>query len=114
MKKSVLYEGTKLNREVTIRRSGLPVSGVLDLVAGANVEKETSVNVGLQLESGKRLAQKFDVQESLWGVLQYWDSQGENILQDQQGVNVVPVCNYLRQTITGKDQLQEKTLRSIG
>jgi len=55
--------------------------------------------------------------DTLWDVLKHWEGEGKQVLPAQNSGNaqeVCPVCIYMRQEIVGENELNSKTLRSLG
>lgn len=54
----------------------------------------------------------------MWEIVTFWSDKGEivaNGATSGSGVDdVKPVCIYMRQEVIGQDQLERKTLRSLG
>jgi len=132
----------------SVRFSGLPNNATLEMVQTSKPRQETSINLGLQLESGRRLTHSFHTQsehlafvpslpniqirgsyrsyksfllfslsDTLWDVIKHWDSAGEPVLPRgsvDETESVQPVCVYMRQEIVGQEQLEGRTLRSLG
>lgn len=68
--------------------------------------QESSVTLGLQLESGERLTGVFVPSDSVWDVIIALKPEEEKMK------NVVVI--YMRQEMYGKENLNNTTLRSLG
>lgn len=89
------------------RFSGLPNNAQLELVEAKRQRSETSVVLGVQIESGERFTGEFVPSESLWTVI-------TKLLPENINLNENPVVIYMRREISGKENLDKTTLRSLG
>ena len=96
------------------------------------------VTLALQLLSGERLIAKFRpegnrwlifivlqfviwthwyvvfITVTLWGILQYWEAENKLEPALSSLTSDIPVCIYLRNTISSKESLQTTTLLQLG
>ncbi|KAJ8876999.1 hypothetical protein PR048_021451 [Dryococelus australis] len=108
-------EITRHHREVldtttTLQFSGLPNNALLEMVPIRRVRVESSVTLGLQLESGNRLTGTFLPSDTLWTVVMKLCPEEED--KSAKGDN--PVVIYMRQEISGVEGLKGVTLRHLG
>jgi len=105
------YKGRKVDLSTTVRFSGIPNNGTLELVELSQEEigKEEKVTVCLQLPSGARLVDTFTPPTSLMQVISKWSSEAGDPSPGEERVVV-----YTRQEVVGDDALNATTLRSLG
>ena len=93
------------------------------------------VTLALQLLSGERLIAEFRpegnrwsifnllfglidtfkfITVTLWGILQYWEAENKLEPALSSLTSDIPVCIYLRNTISSKESLQTTTLLQLG
>jgi len=105
------YKGKRVDLSSTVRFSGIPNNGTLELVELSQDEigKEEKVTVCLQLPSGQRMVDDFTPATSLMQVISKWSSEAGNLSPGEERVIV-----YTRQEVVGDDALDKTTLRSLG
>jgi len=105
------YKGKKVDLSSTVRFSGIPNNGTLELVELSQEEigKEEKVTVCLQLPSGQRMVEAFAPATTLMQVISKWGSDAGEPSPGEERVVV-----YTRQEVVGDDALNETSLRSLG
>lgn len=88
------------------RFTSLPNNAQLEMTEAVKVRQESSVTLGLQLESGERLTGVFTPSDSVWHVI--------NTLKPEEERKAHIVVIYMRQEIYGRENLNRTTLRSLG
>jgi len=105
------HKGKRVDLSSTVRFSGIPNNGTLELVELSQEEigKEEKVTVCLQLPSGQRLVDTFTPATTLMQVISKWSSEAGEPSPGEERVIV-----YTRQEVVGDDALNTSTLRSLG
>lgn len=96
-----------MNLDNVIRFTGLPNNALLEMVAAVKVRQDTEVFLGVQIESGERFTGKFMPSESLWSLL-------NTLCPEEIAKDGNPVAVYMRTEISGRSNLENATLRSLG
>jgi len=108
------YKGRRVDLSSTVRFSGIPNNGTLELVELGEEERmkavqEEEVSVCLQVPSGERLTGSFPPSTSLGEVVAKWGDQA-----GKSGPGEVPVVVYTRMEIVGQEKLDTTSLRTLG
>jgi len=105
------YKGKRVDLSSTVRFSGIPNNGTLELVELSQEEigKEEKVTVCLQLPSGQRMVEAFAPATTLMQVISKWGSDAGEPSPGEERVVV-----YTRQEVVGDDALDATSLRSLG
>ncbi|XP_063241313.1 tether containing UBX domain for GLUT4 isoform X2 [Bacillus rossius redtenbacheri] len=99
-----------LDTTTTLQFSGLPNNALLEMVPVQRVRRESSVTLGLQLESGDRPTGTFLPSDNLWTVVTKLCPEEE----ERSGKESNPVVIYMRQEVSGVEALKGMTLRNLG
>ncbi|XP_067914525.1 tether containing UBX domain for GLUT4 isoform X2 [Heterodontus francisci] len=107
------FQRTVLDLSQQWRFANVPNNAKLEMVAAArqHVGSESKVRIALQLEDGSRLQHLFQSSLTLWDLLDHFP---ETRVSEQQLLEAIPVCVYMRDEITGESALKTATLKSLG
>ncbi|XP_078257518.1 tether containing UBX domain for GLUT4 isoform X2 [Rhinoraja longicauda] len=107
------FQRTVLDLSQQWRFANVPNNAKLEMVAVTRkrVGTETTVRIALQLEDGSRLQHVFPSSLTLWNLLEHFP---QTRVADQQLLEAIPVCVYMRDEIAGESALKKTTLKSIG
>ncbi|XP_032900107.1 tether containing UBX domain for GLUT4 isoform X2 [Amblyraja radiata] len=107
------FQRTVLDLSQQWRFANVPNNAKLEMVAATRqrVGTETKVRIALQLEDGSRLQHVFPSSLTLWNLLDHFP---QSRVADQQLLEAIPVCVYMRDEIAGESALKKTTLKSIG
>ncbi|XP_048466664.1 tether containing UBX domain for GLUT4 isoform X4 [Rhincodon typus] len=72
---------------------------------------ESKVRIALQLEDGSRLQYLFQSGLTLWDLLDHFP---ETRISEEQLLEAIPICVYMRDEIAGESALKATTLKSLG
>ncbi|XP_035198139.1 tether containing UBX domain for GLUT4 isoform X1 [Oxyura jamaicensis] len=107
------FQRSVLDLSLQWRFARLPNNAKLEMVPVScnRVGIGNTVRIALQLDDGSRLQDTFLCQQTLWELLNHFAKTRE--LMEQHG-EFCPVCIYMRDEISGKDELEKTTLKSLG
>ncbi|NXH15450.1 ASPC1 protein, partial [Bucco capensis] len=106
------FQRNVLDLSLQWRFARLPNNATLEMVPVTNrVATGNTVRIALQLDDGCRLQNTFLCQQTLWELLNHFGKTREFL--EQHG-EFCPVCIYMRDEISGKDALEQTTLKSLG
>ncbi|NXI90538.1 ASPC1 protein, partial [Psophia crepitans] len=106
------FQRSVLDLSLQWRFARLPNNAKLEMVPVSNrVGLGNTVRIALQLDDGSRLQDTFLCQQTLWELLNHFAKIRE--FMEQHG-EFSPVCIYMRDEISGKDALENTTLKSLG
>ncbi|XP_051889229.1 tether containing UBX domain for GLUT4 isoform X2 [Pristis pectinata] len=107
------FQRTVLDLSQQWRFANVPNNAKLEMVAATRqrVGTESKVRIALQLEDGSRLQHLFPSSLTLWDLLHHFPPTR---VTEQQLLEAIPVCVYMRDEIAGESALKKTTLKSIG
>ncbi|XP_038634242.1 tether containing UBX domain for GLUT4 [Scyliorhinus canicula] len=107
------FQRTVLDLSQQWRFANVPNNAKLEMVAAVrqHAGAESKVRIALQLEDGPRLQHLFQPGLTLWDLLDHFP---ETKVSEQQLLEAIPVCVYMRDEITGESALKTTTLKSLG
>ncbi|XP_040386311.1 tether containing UBX domain for GLUT4 isoform X2 [Cygnus olor] len=107
------FQRSVLDLSLQWRFARLPNNAKLEMVPVScnKVGIGNTVRIALQLDDGSRLQDTFLCQQTLWELLNHFAKTRE--FMEQHG-EFCPVCIYMRDEISGKDELEKTTLKSLG
>ncbi|XP_069785771.1 tether containing UBX domain for GLUT4 [Narcine bancroftii] len=107
------FQRTVLDLSQQWRFANVPNNAKLEVVAATRqrVGIESKVRIALQLEDGSRLQHLFPSSLTLWDLLGHFP---QTRVTEQQLLEAIPVCVYMRNEIAGEAALKKTTLKSIG
>ncbi|XP_078081849.1 tether containing UBX domain for GLUT4 isoform X1 [Mustelus asterias] len=107
------FQRTVLDLSQQWRFANVPNNAKLEMVAAVrqHAGTESKVRIALQLEDGSRLQHLFQSSLTLWDLLDHFP---ESRVTEQQLLEAIPVCVYMRDEVTGESALKTTTLKSLG
>ncbi|XP_078427326.1 tether containing UBX domain for GLUT4 isoform X1 [Cetorhinus maximus] len=107
------FQRTVLDLSQQWRFANVPNNAKLEMVAAVrqHAGTEGKVRIALQLEDGSRLQHLFQCGLTLWDLLDHFP---ETRISEQQLLEAIPACVYMRDEITGEPALKTTTLKSLG
>ncbi|XP_041073094.1 tether containing UBX domain for GLUT4 isoform X2 [Carcharodon carcharias] len=107
------FQRTVLDLSQQWRFANVPNNAKLEMVAAVrqHAGTEGKVRIALQLEDGSRLQHLFQCGLTLWDLLDHFP---ETRISEQQLLEAIPACVYMRDEITGESALKTTTLKSLG
>ncbi|XP_060700774.1 tether containing UBX domain for GLUT4 isoform X3 [Hemiscyllium ocellatum] len=107
------FQRTVLDLSQQWRFANVPNNAKLEMVAAArqHAGAESKVRIALQLEDGSRLQHFFQSGLTLWDLLDHFP---ETRISEEQLLEAIPVCVYMRDEIAGESALKATTLKSLG
>ncbi|CAG0921265.1 unnamed protein product [Notodromas monacha] len=112
---SLKHYKTILNPSLTVRFANLPNNALLELVESeaSDTISASKVTICLQAEDGTRQTSEFQSSETLWHMLDSFNSNAGKSILKLRG-DVVPVCVYANAEIVGEEALRTTSLRKLG
>ncbi|KAJ1128725.1 hypothetical protein NDU88_007100 [Pleurodeles waltl] len=103
-----------LDLSVQWRFANLPNNAKLEMVPATRLRAgpTNTVRIALQLEDGSRLQEEFLSSQSLWDVLHHFPQSRQHM--EELCHEVLPVCVYMRDEVTGETDLKATSLKSLG
>ncbi|XP_048411358.1 tether containing UBX domain for GLUT4 isoform X3 [Stegostoma tigrinum] len=107
------FQRTILDLSQQWRFANVPNNAKLEMVAAArqHAGTESKVRIALQLEDGSRLQYLFHSGLTLWDLLDHFP---ETRISEEQLLEAIPICVYMRDEIAGESALKTTTLKSLG
>ncbi|XP_067860063.1 tether containing UBX domain for GLUT4 [Heptranchias perlo] len=107
------FQRTVLDLSQQWRFANVPNNAKLEMIAAERqrVGTESKIRIALQLEDGSRLQHLFQSSLTLWDLLDHFP---QTRVSEQQLLEAIPVCVYMRDEITGESALKKTTLKSLG
>ncbi|XP_048466661.1 tether containing UBX domain for GLUT4 isoform X1 [Rhincodon typus] len=107
------FQRTILDLSQQWRFANVPNNAKLEMVATArrHAGTESKVRIALQLEDGSRLQYLFQSGLTLWDLLDHFP---ETRISEEQLLEAIPICVYMRDEIAGESALKATTLKSLG
>ncbi|XP_039860407.1 tether containing UBX domain for GLUT4 [Simochromis diagramma] len=95
------------------RFANLPNNAKLEMVTSTRkqVIADSQVRIALQMEDGSRLQGSFSCGQTLWEVLTHFPEISVLELSDSGST---PVCVYMRDEVSGEEELKKASLKSLG
>lgn len=107
----ILHHNKVLDATSIMRYTGLPNNAQLEMAAALKARAESSVKVGLALESGGRVMGEFEPSDSLWHVVKTLCPEEA---EADESAEILPVIFYVGREECGVENLEKTTLRSLG